>query len=100
MVRSGSSELSFAFGAVTVPKINAEVKEGDYLAIAISGSDFSPYCHMEYDTRAHPSGLGGQAPGKLFVQGVGQNSWRGIYGNTSVIYEREGKGVKFFARVE
>jgi hypothetical protein len=48
----------------------------------------------------YPGGTGDQVPGKLFAQGSGQNSWRGIDGKTSVVYERIGKGIKFFAKVE
>jgi hypothetical protein len=99
MFVTSNAELSFAFSTVTVP-VNAKVAAGDLLGFWVTGSDFAPYCHMEYDTKIFAGGIGGKAPGKLFVQGAGQNSWRGIDGKTSPIYERPGKGVKFFATVE
>jgi hypothetical protein len=98
MVLPTSKDLTFAFNALTISNINANVTAGDHLGFSISGSDFSPYCHLEYNTKLHPEGVG-QGAGKLFVQGAGQNSWRGSEGKTSVVYEREGKGVKFFAKV-
>jgi hypothetical protein len=85
---------------VNISNINATVQVGDQLGFSISGPDFAPYCHLEYNTKMYPGGVRGHDPGKLFVQGTGQNSWRGMDGKTSVIYEREGKGIKFFATVE
>jgi hypothetical protein len=95
-----STDLSFAFGTVIISNLNTAVTAGDYLGFSITGSDFAPYCHLEYDTKKYPGGIKGQGPGKLFVQGAGQNSWRGIDGKSSVVYEREGKGIKFFAKVQ
>jgi hypothetical protein len=94
-----SKDLTFAFNTVTISNINANVIVGDHLGFSISGPDFSPYCHLEYDTKLYARGIGGQDSGKLFVQEAGQNSWRGLDGKTSAVYEREGKGVKFFAKV-
>jgi hypothetical protein len=48
----------------------------------------------------YSTGAKNQIPGKLLVQGAGQNSWRGLNGKTSVVYERPGKAVKFFAKVD
>jgi hypothetical protein len=100
MFMSSDPQLSLAFGSVTISGMNAKVTNGEHLGISISGADFAPYCHLEYDTKAFTSGIGGQAPGKLFLQGSGQNSWRGIDGKASPIYEKGGKAIKFHARVE
>jgi hypothetical protein len=94
------AELSFAFSTVTVANINAKISAGEHLGISISGADFAPYCHLEYDAKAFVGGIAGKAPGKLFLQGLGQNSWRGIDGKISPIYEKVGKGIKFHATVE
>ena len=91
--------LTFAFDAVTISNITANVQVGDHLGFSITGPDFSPYCHLEYDTQKFPGGIGHQKVGKLFAQGMGQNSWRGLQGKTSVVYERVGKAIKFFATV-
>lgn len=56
----------------------------------MTGFNFAPYCHLEYQT----------TPGsgkRLFQQGYGQYSLRGLQGKTSPVYERVGKSVKFFA---
>lgn len=66
---------------------------GDKLGLAISGQDFAPYCHLEFDVE-------GESDMALFQRGAGQNSWRGLKGNMSPFYVREGKGVKFFATYE
>jgi hypothetical protein len=95
-----SKDLSFAFNTVTVSNISAAVRTGDLLGFSISGPDLAPYCHLEYDTKTYPGVSKSQTPLRLFVQGAGQNSWRGIDGKISVVYEREGKGVKFLAKVE
>jgi hypothetical protein len=68
---------------------NASVAEGDLLGLSITGADFAPYCHLEFDTGERP-------PYKLYQRGYGQNSWRGLQGKTSPVYERVGKSVKFF----
>jgi hypothetical protein len=99
VVLPNDTDLSFAFSTVTVP-LNSSVKTGDHLALSISGPDFAPYCHLEYDTKTYSVANKEQAPGKLLMQGSGQNSWRGIDGRTTVVYERAGKSVKFFATVE
>lgn len=89
-----ASDLSYVFNTATVSvKANstvAAVQPGDNLGLAISGADFAPYCHLEYET-------GRDSSVKLYQRGAGQNSWRGLSGKTSVVYERIGKGVKFFA---
>jgi hypothetical protein len=85
---------------VVVTNLKGKVQAGDHLGVSISGADFSPYCHLEYDTKATPGVSKEHGPGKLFVQGSGQNSWRGIDGKASVVYERVGKGIKFMATVE
>jgi hypothetical protein len=100
MTLANATELSFAFETISISNMNATVEAGDHLALSISGFDFAPYCHLEYDTKTYTGGIKGNAPGKLFIQGSGQNSWRGMDGKTSVVYEKEGKGIKFFARVE
>jgi hypothetical protein len=82
-----------------VSNLRRAVRAGDHLGFSISGSDFAPYCHLEYDTKRYPGDSKGQTP-RLFAQGAGQNSWRGIDGKTSVVYEREGRGIKFSAKVE
>ena len=85
-----TTNLDFVFDNATVAiTTNATVKAGDHLGISIAGQDFAPYCHLEYNT----------APGsstKLLQRGGGQNSWRGLNGKTSIVYERIGKSVKFF----
>lgn len=86
-----TNQTTYVFDTVSVPvSSNATVNKGDLLGLAISGADFSPWCHMEYSTAAG-SGF------RLFQQGEGQNSWRGLAGKTSPVYERVGKSVKFFA---
>lgn len=84
--------LSFVFNATTV-YTNKTVSAGDRLGLSIAGSDFAPYCHLEYD-------VGASSDQVLLQQGVGQYSWRGSAGKSSPIYERVGKGVKFFAIIE
>lgn len=103
------SNLTYVFDTAMVGNMNATVSEGDNLGIglvpgnlgvSIYGIDFVPYCHLEYDTAAYPGGLnGGSPPGPLLQQGAGQNSFRGLDGKTSAVYERVGKGLKFFATV-
>jgi len=56
----------------------------------MTGPDFAPYCHLEFDTGSNTSFV-------LYQRGAGQNSWRGLNGKTSPVYERVGKSVKFFA---
>ncbi|KAK5124275.1 hypothetical protein LTR85_001978 [Meristemomyces frigidus] len=86
-----ASELSYVFNTTSVSiTSNATVTAGDLLGISMTGADFAPYCHLEYDVGRH-SGF------KLFQRGAGQNSWRGLKGKTSPIYERIGKSVKLFA---
>ena len=84
--------LSFVFNTTSV-YTNKTVTKGDRLGLSIAGSDFAPYCHLEYDTGTDSDRL-------LLQQGVGQNSWRGLAGQKSPIYERQGKGVKFSVRIE
>lgn len=77
--------------SVAVTK-NATVNEGDSLGFAISGEDYTPWCHLEFNTCNTTA-----SDYQLFQQGIGQNSWRGLQGKTSVVYERVGKSIKFFA---
>jgi len=100
IIAANSKDLSFAFMTVSVTNMSGNVLVGEYLGLKISGSDISPYCHLEYNTKVYSDGINDRSPGKLFVQGAGQNSWRGLDGKTSVVYEREGKALKFWAKVE
>ena len=84
--------LSYVFNTTSV-YTNKTVDAGDKLGLSIAGSDFAPYCHLEYDVESDSDRV-------LLQQGVGQNSWRGLGGNISPVHERVGKGVKFFAIVE
>ena len=85
-----ATDLEYTFDTTTVPVTsNATVAKGDLLGIAIAGQDFSPYCHLEYDSSADASKV-------LYQRGAGQNSWRGLNGKTSILYKRIGKSVKFF----
>jgi hypothetical protein len=52
MLLPSDTELSFSFSTVTVLDMNAKVSAGEHLGISISGVDFAPYCHLEYDTKA------------------------------------------------
>lgn len=66
------------------------MSEGDLLGLAVMGQDYAPYCHLEYE----------MVPGEdkvLYQRGAGQNSWRGSQVSTSPVYERTGRGIKFFA---
>ena len=86
-----ASQLTYVFNTTTVNVTsNATVAAGDLLGLAIAGQDFAPYCHLEYDT-------GNDRSRVLYQRGAGQNSWRGLAGRTSIVYERLGKSVKFFA---
>ncbi|KAK3068824.1 hypothetical protein LTR53_013304 [Teratosphaeriaceae sp. CCFEE 6253] len=85
-----ASSLSYVFNTTSVPVTsNATISTGDLLGLAISGSDFAPYCHLEYETASNSSF-------KLYQRGSGQNSWRGLQGKTSIVYERLGRSVKMF----
>ena len=86
-----ATSLSYVFNTTSV-FLNASVTKGDKLGIQISGSDFAPYCHLEYDVPASSDLI-------LLQQGAGQNSWRGLDGKKTAIYQRVGKAVKFFAVV-
>jgi len=89
-----ASELSYVFNTTSVMDLTGTaVAQGDHLGFSIAGPDFAPYCHLEYDVGSGASGM------VLLVQGQGQNSWRGTDGKTSPVYERVGKGVKFFATI-
>lgn len=86
-----ASQLSFVFNTTSVSiTTNATVSAGDMLGISITGADFAPYCHLEYD-------VGSNSGFTLFQRGAGQNSPRGLRGQISPIYERPGKSVKLFA---
>jgi len=69
------------------------VTQGQLLGLGMSGQDISPYCHLEFET----AGSSDAAGFHLFQQGSGQNSWRGLKGKKSPVYERVGKSIKFFA---
>lgn len=96
---TNSTDLSFVFNTTTVPVTsNATVQKGDLLGLAISrpsrgGQDYAPYCHLEYE-------IGPAETSVLYQRGAAQNSWRGLKGNTSPVYERQGKGVKFFVNYD
>ncbi|KAI4753143.1 Arabinanase/levansucrase/invertase [Aureobasidium sp. EXF-3400] len=86
-----ANQTTYTFDTVTVPvTTNATVAKGELLGLSISGADYSPWCHLEYETS---SGCGF----KLYQQGNGQYSWRGLQGKNPPVYERQGKSVKFFA---
>lgn len=86
-----ANQTTYVFDTVSVAVTgNNTVAKGELLGLAISGPDFSPWCHLEFNTAANPTF-------RLFQQGEGQNSWRGLGGNVSPVYERVGKSVKFFA---
>jgi hypothetical protein len=86
-----ANTTSYTFDTVSVPIThNATVTKGELLGLSISGADFSPWCHLEYETT-------GDCGFKLFQQGNGQYSWRGLQGKNAPVYERLGKSVKFFA---
>ncbi|USW54292.1 Putative glycoside hydrolase, family 43 [Septoria linicola] len=90
-ISTNATDLKYTFDVATVPVTsNATVKVGDLLGIAMTGQDFSPYCHLEYDASADSKKV-------LYQRGAGQNSWRGLEGTTSILYKRAGKGVKFFS---
>ena len=86
-----ATSLSYVFNTTSV-FLNASVTKGDKLGVQIAGSDFAPYCHLEYDIAAESDLV-------LLQQGAGQNSWRGLDGRKSVIYQRPAKAVKFFTVV-
>lgn len=89
-----ASQLSFVFDTALVNiTSNATVAAGDLLGLAITGADFAPYCHLEYET-------GPRSTQRLYQRGAGQNSWRGLQGKTSILYERIGRNVKFFTTYE
>lgn len=83
------ANMSYTFDTTSV-SLNASVSAGDKLGFSIAGADFAPYCHLEYDVEEGPMGM------VLLQQGQGQNSLRGANGRASPVYEREGKGLKFF----
>ncbi|KAH0282459.1 Arabinanase/levansucrase/invertase, partial [Aureobasidium sp. EXF-3399] len=86
-----ANQTTYVFDTVTVPVTsNATVAKGELLGLSISGADYSPWCHLESDT-ANGRGF------KLYQQGQGQYSWRGLQGRNPPVYERQGKSVKFFA---
>ena len=91
---ANSSSLSYVFDTASIFPIGANVSKGDKLGIQVAGADFAPYCHLEYDLSGNGTDI------ELLQQGQGQNSWRGLNGQTSIVYSREGKGLKFFAVVE
>lgn len=86
-----ANQTSYTFDTVSVPvTTNATVSKGELLGLFISGADYSPWCHLEFETE---KGCGY----RLFQQGQGQYSWRGLQGKNPPVYERRGKSVKFFA---
>ncbi|KAF2151532.1 glycoside hydrolase family 43 protein, partial [Myriangium duriaei CBS 260.36] len=89
------SNLTHVFQTATV-NLSATVSVGDRLGIEVSGADYVPYCHLEYDLGS--SSYGSSASNTVLLQqGGGQNSWRGLDGKTSIVYPRAGKGIKFYA---
>lgn len=85
------ASLSYTFDNVIIQP-NATVHAGQHLGFSITGPDFAPYCHLEYNN---------QDPSKVLLQqGQGQNSARGLDGKTRPVYLRSGKGVKFLAVVQ
>jgi hypothetical protein len=89
-----ANTTSYTFDTVSVSVThNATVTKGELLGLSISGADFSPWCHLEFETK----GEEGQCGFRLFQQGNGQYSWRGLQGKNAPVYERQGKSVKFFA---
>ncbi|KAK4574517.1 hypothetical protein LTR86_001358 [Recurvomyces mirabilis] len=90
-----ATSLSFVFNTTSIPiTSNATVSAGDLLGLSITGSDFAPYCHLEYET-TNSTGSSASAF-RLYQRGAGQNSWRGLQGKTSPVYERVGRSVKLF----
>ncbi|EME38324.1 glycoside hydrolase family 43 protein [Dothistroma septosporum NZE10] len=90
-VSYNATALSYTFDTTSVPiTSNSTIKAGDLLGLAITGSDFAPYCHLEYNHSGDASRI-------LFQRGAGQSSWRGPEGRTSPVYKREGRGVKVFS---
>ncbi|THX73596.1 Arabinanase/levansucrase/invertase [Aureobasidium pullulans] len=86
-----ANQTTYTFDTVTVPvTTNSTVTKGELLGLSISGADYSPWCHLEYST-TQDCGF------KLYQQGNGQYSWRGLQGKNPPVYERQGKSVKFFA---
>jgi hypothetical protein len=83
-----STELSYVFNTTSV-LTNANVTAGDRLGFSIAGSDYAPYCHLEYDLESGSDHM-------LYQQGVGQTSPRGMDGKTGPLKLRTGKGIKFF----
>jgi hypothetical protein len=94
-----ANQTSYTFDTVTVAVTNnATVTKGEVLGLSISGADYSPWCHLEYETGITGGQGQGQCGGfKLYQQGNGQYSWRGLQGKNPPVYERQGKSVKFFA---
>ncbi|KEQ66123.1 Arabinanase/levansucrase/invertase [Aureobasidium melanogenum CBS 110374] len=88
-----ANQTSYTFDTVTVPLINATVSQGELLGFRLQGADYSPWCHLEFDTKEEACA----GNFRLFQQGQGQYSWRGLQGKNSPVYERQGKSVKFFA---
>jgi len=88
-----ANQTTYVFDTVTVAVTsNATVAKGELLGLSISGADYSPWCHLEFSTQGQ--GCDGY---KLYQQGNGQYSWRGLQGKNPPVYERQGKSVKFFA---
>lgn len=69
------------------------VSKGDLLGYSFAGADFAPYCHLEYAVSSNSSN-------RLFQQGLGQNSLRGLSGMISPVYQRSGKSMKFFVNYQ
>ena len=85
-----ANQTTWVFDTVDVPiTSNATVSKGDLLGVKIQGFDVSAWCHLEYDGAADDY--------VLYAQGGGQYSLRGAQGKTAPVYQRVGKGVKFFA---
>lgn len=88
-----ASQLGYTFGQATVATTSGiHVTKGQLLGVQVSGADFSPWCVLSYNTTGNNAGGFRQ-----FVQGNGQNSWRGLAGKRSVVYERFGSSIKVLA---
>lgn len=90
------NQTSYTFDSIDIPiSSNATVSKGDLLGLSfgadlVYGAEFASWCHLEYETAENSTF-------KLFQQGGGQYSWRGLQGNTAPVYERVGKSVKMLA---
>ncbi|KAH6681494.1 glycosyl hydrolase [Halenospora varia] len=98
------SEISQAFESVTVPVLNATVKAGDRIGIALVSGSITPMCTMLTNT-TNPGAMlpaQGQVPGgdrNLFAIGANQVSLRGKEGKTPPMMVLPGE-LRWFATIE